>query len=152
MNTNHLNSSSNTEPASTSFCTRFRLSILGNVPALGCQMQTRFRISISGPNSNIFFRTRGWIHHTTTLHTSRDSQRLTTHETWNSTLHTFHNDSQRLTTTHSDSQRLTATHNDSQRLTSHKVNLKSLTTHTTHDSYDSRVTCSKRMYMSITRL
>ena len=36
MNTNHLNSSSNTEPASTSFCTRFRLSILGKVPALGC--------------------------------------------------------------------------------------------------------------------
>ena len=86
-----------------------------------------------------FFRTRGWIHHTTTLHTSRDSQRLTTHETWNPTLHTFHNDSQRLTTTQSDSQRLTATHNDSQRLTSHKVNLKSLTTHTTHTTHESLV-------------
>ena len=109
----------------------------------------------------IFSRTRGWIPHTTTLHTSHDSWepetqqhsilftthndsqrliRLTTHETWNPTLHTFHNDSQRLTATHSDSQRLTTTHESQGE------------SEIPHDSYDSRVTCFKRMYMIITRL
>ena len=90
-----------------------------------------------------FFRTRGWIHHTTTLHTSRDSQRLTTHETWNPTLHTFHNDSQRLTATHSDSQRLTTTHQSQG---------ESEIPYDSYDSYDSRVTCFKRMYMIIVLL
>ena len=93
------------------------------------QMQTCFRISISGLHSNIFSHTRM---NTTTLHTFHNSRNLKSNTAYDSRLTTH--------TTH-DSRNLESN-------TAYDSRLIRLTTHTTHDSrnqksntaYDSRLT------------